>query len=224
MTAAKPSAARTGNPVVRREAGHVGPAGRPGRRSSWSAAAAPLLIAVLAGCGASGSSGSPAAGPSAPAASVTAPQGGTTSPAAPSAGRTASAPSGQSGPVSPGHGSPADAVDGYYQALLAGNATLACSYVLGEEGPCPASVQATGHFTIGRTATSGALALVAVTGQICISGSGCMSNSNPEEGMPTGSETVSQAFADTTVTGNGFSPTPCEQSSHGGWYVSVNGG
>jgi hypothetical protein len=87
-------------------------------------------------------------------------------------------------------------------------------------------VHATGHFTIGRTVLAGeagAYALVEVLGQLCVSGSPCVTNSNPSAGLPAGSETASQAFSDDLVTGNYFAPTPCAADSRGNWYVTLNG-
>jgi hypothetical protein len=181
------------------------------RRVSSAAVLVPLLVVVIAGCGASGSSGKPE-GTSRPS--------GSTPASRPASGTSTQ----QASSIHPGHGTPADAVDGYLQALLAGNATLACSYLSSNSGSCPATVQATGSFTIGRTVVNpaGTYALVEVTGKICISGHGCSSNSDPSTGMPTGKETVDQAMADDAVTGNGFSPMICISGTDGGWDISVN--
>jgi hypothetical protein len=190
----------------------------------WRAAliAAPALV-MIAGCGSSASPSSTAnAGSSHPVVSSTpsahATLGTTTAPPAGGGGTT------QAASIHPGHGTPADAVDGYLSAVLAGNGSLACSYLLSDDTSCPATVSATGAFAIGRTVIDeeNDYALVEVVGQLCVSGS-CSSNSNPSAGMPTGSESVSQAIADAEVTGDGFSPIVCTESSHGGWYISVNG-
>lgn len=66
---------------------------------------------------------------------------------------------------------------------------------------------------------SGKRALVKVTGHVCLSGkSDCQSNSDPEAGMPSGSESFTQAY-DKAVAGNAFSPLPCIKVK-GRWYVN----
>lgn len=195
------------------------------RRARPLSVVAVLLAMAVAGCGGSagpsapGATSSPNPGASAGSSGVSQPSEGTaTSP--PPAGTSTQ----QASSIQPGHGTPADAVDGYLKAVLAGNGTLACSYLSSDGGSCPATVQATGSFTIGSTVvnSAGTYALVEVTGRICISGSGCESNTNPSTGMPTGKETVDQAIADAEVTGNGFSPMICIIGSNGGWDISVN--
>jgi hypothetical protein len=179
-------------------------------------AAAALLVAT--GCssaaGHSAQSASPAAKPGSTASSAGGP--------APASSGSASG-SAQSASIHPGHSTPEDAVDGYIKALLAGNQAVACSYVdPSSQSACasaPASsIRATGNVTIGKAAMSGLLAVVPITGRICSPSNGCQSNSNPAEGMPTGSETVSQAVA-AAQTGSGFSPVPCIYD--GGWYIYV---
>jgi hypothetical protein len=108
--------------------------------------------------------------------------------------------------------------------VLAGNWSLACSYVA-EHEPCGGKGSATGNFTIGQTeiSTSGALALVEITGKICSPGAGCVTNTNPSAGLPTGSETVAAAWAESVVTGNSFAPARAEEASGGGWDVDLDG-
>lgn len=184
-----------------------------------------LLVVAIAGCGRSAGLVATAA-TSSVTSTVSAGPSGSPQPSASMA--TSQPPDGtstqQASSIQPGHRTPADAVDGYYQAILAGKGTLACSYLSTDGGSCPATVQATGSFTIGSTVvnSAGTYALVEVTGRICISGSGCMSNTNPSTGMPAGNETVDQAIADTAVTGNGFSPVICILGTNGGWDISVN--
>jgi hypothetical protein len=215
------------------------------------AVAVPLAVTVLAGpalagCGGgSGSGGSPsaaaashgaashgaashsaashAAGGQATAGSASGSTGGSGS----STGGTVSAAAG----VHPGGGSPADAVDAYYTALMAGNGALACQYInWPDTGTCPAHKlpRVTGHITIGKVAidSANAIAIVVVLGQLCdAQGSHCTSNANPSLGLPTGSESVSMAYSKDTVagTGNSMSPALVSESSHGGWWIDVNG-
>jgi hypothetical protein len=187
-----------------------------------------LVIAAITACGSAASSNTPANGdsakPESAAAASSQPAGtpGIASPAtSQSSGKSAAA---QSPGIHPGHATPADAVDGFYQAALNGNWNLACSYVL-EHEPCGGSGHATGNFTIVKAeiSSSGALALVEVTGKICMPGAGCVSNASPSADMPAGSAGVQQAWADSVVTGNGFSPTRAEEGSDGGWYVDLTG-
>lgn len=189
----------------------------------------PLLIVVIVGCGSAAISNSVANGNSTKPKSTAQATGqraaGTPTHTSPATSRSSgSAASAQSRGINPGHATPADAVDGFYQAALDGNWNLACSYVV-EDEPCKGAGRATGNFTIGITeiSTSDALALVEVTGKICLPGAGCESNSNPLVGLPTGSETVQQAYADSVVTGNDFAPTRAEEASDGGWDVDLTG-
>jgi hypothetical protein len=174
--------------------------------------AAALLVVV--GCSSAGGQGAQSTSPEARPGSTATSAGGP-SPAASGSAQSAS--------IHPGHDTPEDAVDGYVEALLAGNQAVACSYVdPSSQSACdsaPASsVQGTGSVTIGTAAISGLLAVVPITGRICTPGNGCESNSNPALGMPTGSETVKQAVAD-AQTSSGFSPVPC--IFDGGWYVYI---
>ncbi len=208
------------------------------------AVAVPIAVAVLAGpalagCGGgSGSGGSPsAAAASNGAASHGAASHHAASHAAGVQATAGTASGGSGGTVSaaagvhPGGGSPADAVDAYYTALMAGNGALACQYInWPDTGTCPAHKlpRVTGHITIGKVAvdSANAIAIVVVLGQLCdAQGSHCTSNANPGLGLPTGSESVSMAYSKDTVagTGNSMSPALVSESSHGGWWIDVNG-
>jgi hypothetical protein len=201
------------------------------------AVAVPIAVTVLAGpalagCGGgSGSGGSPSAAAASHGAASHAAGGqataGTASGGTGGSGGTVSAAAG----VHPGGGSPADAVDAYYTALMAGNGALACQYInWPDTGTCPAHKlpRVTGHITIGKVAvdSANAIAIVVVLGQLCdAQGSHCTSNANPGLGLPTGSESVSMAYSKDTVagTGNSMSPALVSESSHGGWWIDVNG-
>jgi hypothetical protein len=130
--------------------------------------------------------------------------------------------------VTPGNGSPGDAVDGFYQSELAGDWTAVCSYVKpSAQALCLAGTSgqaaATGNATVGTTVTSGNEALVSVTGSICAPSSPCVSNSDASLGMPS---SPSQFPADyqtavansTSSTTTVISPMPCSQID-GKWYV-----
>lgn len=204
-----------------------------------------LAVTALAGCGGGGSGASPSAaaashgtgghGTGGQAANGGA--GGNGAPQDSASGSTAASGGGAGGTVSaaagvhPGGGSPADAVDAYYTALMAGNGALACQYInWPDTGTCPAHKlpRVTGHITIGKVAvdSANAIAIVVVLGQLCdAQGSHCASNANPSLGLPTGSESVSMAYSKDTVagTGNSMSPALVSESSHGGWWIDVNG-
>ena len=200
-----------------------------------------LLTAALAGCKAAGgnqageSPSAPSAGSAGSTQPITSSQPASSAPSNSSAPPSSPAPSSRAGSangvsapasVHPGTATPADAVDGYYQAIFQGNYALACTYVLQDE-PCGggSGPQATGGITIGQVevSTSGIFALVEITGKLCGPGGHCESNSNPAAGLPTGSESVQRAWADSVVTGNDFAPTRAEESSSGGWYVDLTG-
>ncbi|WP_300609821.1 hypothetical protein, partial [Trebonia sp.] len=157
----------------------------------------------------------PAATASSPAASQPAGDGGSTQPAG----------------VHPGHDTPADAVDGYLAAALAGDAKLMCSYSNASASDCPATIpHETGNFTVASTVVSGDQALVAITGSFCEDGN-CVSNANPATGMPSSTDSFAVAFMTATGSGTatpGLSPIACVAVPIYGvagenelWYVDI---
>ncbi len=113
---------------------------------------------------------------------------------------------------------------GIIQAELAGHWSQACSYIApAARATCNGvklTTKPTGKATVDGVVVSGRLALVKVTGKICLSGNTeCQSNANPEEGLPTGSETFKQAY-DKGLSDNAFSPVPCIKVN-GKWYVNT---
>jgi hypothetical protein len=115
----------------------------------------------------------------------------------------------------------ADAADGFYHGLATDDAKLACAYSAPGDS-CPSSVvHATGKFVIGKFITSGTMALVAATGDLCFSGS-CDSNSNPSAEMPADASSFGKAWETVETKGSrdGFSPIPCVDTA-GGWYVAI---
>jgi hypothetical protein len=130
--------------------------------------------------------------------------------------------------VAPGYNTPEDAVDGLLQAELAGNGSELCSYLLpGSQSVCDQDEQAsplpafTGSAMVDGDVMSGSEALVAVTGSICSSGSGCTSNSDPTVGMPNDQETFAQAYGQAMNSSGSFSAVPCIEEN-GMWYVNTN--
>lgn len=131
--------------------------------------------------------------------------------------------------VSPGYGTPADAVDGFYQGELAGDWAAACSYVApAAQALCLAGTNgqgaATGHVTIGTAVISGNEALVPVTGSICAPSTPCVTNSDPSLGMPPSPSQFAAYYAKAVANGTSssttvISPMPCGQIG-GKWYVA----
>ena len=132
-------------------------------------------------------------------------------------------------PIRPGHESPQDAVDGFYQAELAGDWAAVCSYIdPADQALCQAGTSgqgaATGQVTVVTSVSSGGQALVSVTGRICAPSTPCVSNSDPTTGMP---RTPSQfandyatALANATSTSTTvMSPVPCT-NVNSEWYVA----
>jgi len=180
--------------------------------------AAGAVLGVTAGCGSAATSGA-ASG----VATVMASGGGSTGSA--TAASTAGAGTG-TGSVAGGFGTPQQVVTGFVQTELAGHWSKLCSYFPpAKRSGCSMAAggmsgkKATGKLTVDGAVISGRRALVKVTGHVCLSGkSNCQSNSDPEAGMPGGSETFTQAY-DKAVAGNAFSPLPCIKVK-GRWYVN----
>jgi hypothetical protein len=128
------------------------------------------------------------------------------------------------GSVAAGFATPQQVVTGFVQTELAGQWAKLCSYFPpAKRSGCASagglSGKPTGKLTVDGAVISGKRALVKVTGHVCLSGkSDCQSNSDPEAGMPSGSETFTQAY-DKAVAGSAFSPLPCIKVK-GRWYVN----
>ena len=179
--------------------------------------AAGAVLGVTAGCGSAATSGA-ASG----VATVMASGGGSTGSA--TAASTAGAGTG-TGSVAGGFGTPQQVVTGFVQTELAGHWSKLCSYFPpAKRSGCTSdaaslSGKPTGKLTVDGAVISGKRALVKVTGHVCLSGkSDCQGNSDPEAGMPSGSETFTQAY-DKAVAGSAFSPLPCIKVK-GRWYVN----
>lgn len=122
----------------------------------------------------------------------------------------------------PGHGSPAAAFTGFFDAAAAGDVAALCSYVApGQQARCPAAF---GGVTIGpqgaplrlgQTFTVGTRALVVPLGTICTAGS-CTTNADPRLGLPASDAGFDAAYTAATTTD--ISTVPCEQDG-GQWYV-----
>jgi len=170
------------------------------------------VLAVTAGCSSAANSGTAGGAASARASST----------ASATAASTAGA---GTGSTAAGFGTPQQVVTGFVQTELAGHWSKLCSYFPpAKRTGCSTATGAlsgkpTGKLTVDGAVVSGKRALVKVTGHVCLSGkSDCQSNSDPEAGMPSGSETFTQAY-DKAVAGNAFSPLPCIKVK-GRWYVN----
>jgi len=179
-------------------------------------------VAATAGCGSAASSG-PGSGLASSTAGATA---ATTASASTATGAGAAASgAAASGAAASGVATPQQVVTGFIRAELAGHWSKLCSYLPpGKRSGCTSgaaslSGKPTGTLTVDGAVISGRRALVKVTGHLCLPGStDCQSNSDPETGMPGGSETFTQAY-NKAVAGNGFSPLPCIKIK-GRWYVN----
>jgi hypothetical protein len=195
-----------------------------------AAAVACALSFVVAACG--GAAAGPAtSGTHSPAAATTA------SSAAPSSGpASASAPLSASAAAKPAESAatapadaitPQDAENGLIKGELADNWTQACSYIVPSTQPiCNQAAQKgalpifTGQATVAGAAISGSEALVAVTGSMCGTTTGCASNSDPSVGMPSSKVTFIQAYEKALNNSNSLSPVACIEEN-GKWYINA---
>lgn len=152
-----------------------------------------------------------------------------------SGGGSLSGSGGGSGSVSPGHGSPKAAVEGFITDLELGNGSTAwCDYLAPpdqsecQEGAAEAHISITGSFALGNQVIDGSQALVAITGDVCAhddidstTSIACSSNSDPNKGLPSSTDTFSDAYAAATNS-NGTATAPCEEIS-GSWYINIPG-
>jgi hypothetical protein len=124
--------------------------------------------------------------------------------------------------VHAGYDTPADAVDGFYQALLGGTPAQACAYAT---NPCPAfgSGRISGSVSIVDAVSQGNEALVETTGTICRSAT-CVPL-NDRIVMPTGPANFGASWTSliSAVYGWAGSPLPCVRDpATGQWHVKLN--
>jgi hypothetical protein len=185
---------------------------------------------VVAACG--GAAGPATTGTQSPAAAATA-----TSSAAPRSGpASASVPLGASAAAQPAESAttapaqaitPEEAENGLIKGELAHNWAQACSYIVPSTQPiCNQAAQNgalpifTGQATVAGDAISGSEALVAVTGSMCGTTTGCASNSDPSAGMPSSKVTFAQAYEQALNKSNSLSPVACIEEN-GRWYINA---
>lgn len=190
--------------------------GGPPIRRPWLLMTALLAASFLAAC--SGGSSQPASQGSSAASSVV----GGASPAP----VTLPAPASR---ITPGHGTPQDAVEGYVQAVFQGNWTLACSYA--SPGTQQACLQGnadfgreSGQLTIHGIEINGDDALVELTGTVCNDLLGCLSSLDPSSGMPPSPSDFSAAYdaaLPSTPHSSALSISPLPMIKvNGQWYVN----
>jgi hypothetical protein len=172
-----------------------------------AAAVACALSFVVAACGGA------AAGPA---------TSGTHSPAAATTASNAAPSSGPADAITP-----QDAENGLIKGELADNWTQACSYIVPSTQPiCNQAAQKgalpifTGQAIVAGAAISGSEALVAVTGSMCGTTTGCASNSDPSVGMPSSKVTFIQAYEKALNNSNSLSPVACIEEN-GKWYINA---
>lgn len=127
--------------------------------------------------------------------------------------------------VAPGHGSPAAANAGFLNASVKGDFEGACAYALPSEQPTcktllgQSSTAVQGSpLRVGNVVTNGNQALVTLLGTICASGAGCVTNTDPNAGLPANAAAFAAAYENAL---NNFNLTqPCQQSG-GQWYIDL---
>src|SRR5215468_10798341 len=133
--------------------------------------------------------------------------------------------------ITPGHGTPQDAVEGYVRAEFRGNWLLACSYA----SPDTRQACLQGNADLGRESgrvviydaeINGDYALVELRGTVCNKVVGCVSNYyvDPSSGMPTRRSGFRAAYHDALQSGDHripliVSPLPMIKVN-GQWYVN----
>jgi hypothetical protein len=132
--------------------------------------------------------------------------------------------------ITPGHGTPQEAVEGYAQAEFQGNWIRACSYASPDtQQTCLTRTNdfgpnSSGKVTIDGADINGDYALVELTGPVCNDIAGCFSNMNPSSGMPISPSDFRAAYdaALPSAPHNGaliISPLPMIKVN-GQWYVN----
>jgi hypothetical protein len=127
-------------------------------------------------------------------------------------------------PPAAGYQSPANAVAGFTGNLMRHRTQAACQYSLPSyQGVCAMAVEAmfltgkkvTGTWTVGHVSTAGNRAIVDVEMEACF-GSDCLTNTNPNAGLPGSGTSFSSAFRQALTNYN--NATDCVRL-HGRWYV-----
>jgi hypothetical protein len=197
---------------------------RTGSAIARAAAVAATISFAVAACSSAASSTSAAGTSSAtPGVSSAAPS--AAAAATPSASSTAAS----AAVITPGHSTPQDAEEGLIKGELANNWAEACSYIVpSSQATCQSAAQArelptlTGNAMVDSAVISGSDALVVVTGSMCSSATGCLSNSVGSTGMPDTYVTFTQAYAQVldNTSSTSLSPVPCIKIN-GQWFINA---
>jgi hypothetical protein len=152
--------------------------------------------------------------------------------AACSSGNSGIVSGGGGGGVSPGHGSPKAAVDGFVSGLISGG-TAWCSYVDPSDqsdctaGATEAGLTVTGTYQIRNQVVQANEAIVTLTGSLCHSNQGaattapsCFTNNNSNAGLPPGAGSFAQAYSAAENNASGYDAIPCIEVN-GSWYVNL---
>lgn len=136
------------------------------------------------------------------------------------------------GSVSPGNGSPKAAADKYLVALADGGTGLCNAVTPAQESGCMTDlalvhISLTGSYSVGNDIVEGNEALVAVTGNVCISISSaatgttiCAHNNDSNSGLPTSSADFANAYETAVDGGSANDATvPCIEVD-GSWYAN----
>lgn len=136
------------------------------------------------------------------------------------------------GSVSPGHGSPKAAAEQYLVALANGGTGLCDAVTPAQEAGCKTDlalvhISLTGSYSVGNDIVEGNEALVAVTGNVCISISSaatgttiCAHNNDSNSGLPSSSADFANAYETAVDGGSANDATvPCIEVN-GSWYAN----
>lgn len=135
------------------------------------------------------------------------------------------------GGISPGHATPEAAVAGFLQGLAGPEAQAGCAYVLqAESSGCNSEFRGdkitfSGLGFGNSAAYKGELALVVVTGNVCVrlashpsSAPLCFTNTDKSQGLPKSDESFSAAF---TASPNILVGTIACERANGQWFVTL---
>lgn len=129
--------------------------------------------------------------------------------------------------ITPGHGTPAAAYAGWLDAAATGQVATECSYALPSQQPaCPVTMAnetvtlPDGPLTLGATDIVGSQALVVPVGTVCLDGT-CLTNTNPNTGIPTTSAGFPAAYQQATQTET--DPAAGVDEVGGQWYLDLGG-
>ena len=126
--------------------------------------------------------------------------------------------------TAPGFGSPQSALAGLLAGILSSRPTNACKYVLPyQRESCFYTITGftfSAHVAIHRVITEGTRALIELTGTVCELGVECVSNGQPNAGMPNAGTQFENAYSAAVYAVSSLSPVPCREID-GRWYLDA---